>query len=244
MFHKLTWLLFFMVLLYGAALTFEVGPRNLLIVWNVGQGQWLTLVENGTCVHIDSGGERSPLQKVLLYCQNARNVHLLSHFDWDHMSFLSQLSPLRHFCRYGMPTDPTHPKQKQRYERLPRCLSSPSSVSEIPFQIEFKGHANDYSRVFVIKKQFLVPGDSTVRAEKIWSQSLSGDVRWILLGHHGSQTSTGTGLLKKLPHLQFAIVSARKKRYGHPHPKVLKRLQLFGLYPLTTEAWGTLGFEM
>ena len=108
--------------------------------------------------------------------------------------------------------------------------------------------ANDLSRVFVLKGQILLPGDSTKRAEKVWTQNMKASkrnrIRWLIAPHHGSYTSSSKELLKALPHLEFVLISARKKVYGHPHKKVLKRFKERNLSVLKTEAWGHIIFQM
>lgn len=59
---------------------------------------------------------------------------------------------------------------------------------------------NDLSSVFLVQNQFLIPGDSTEKAEKIWSLDPRLPLaRVFILGHHGSSTSTSEILLEHLP---------------------------------------------
>ncbi len=238
--------------------------RRLFVVWNVGQGQWVTLTGPRACVHFDSGGEKNKINVVTAYCGRKKNIHFLSHYDWDHLSFVRSLRQLRHLCRQGEPSDPTHPKNARRYRQIPQCRDTTlweKEVHELSFPLSIrKARANDFSRVFVVHGRFLVPGDSTARAEKLWVPLLSAKVNgalgrdnprglgtgitWLVLGHHGSNTSTSEGLLRSLPNLLGGVASARQRRYGHPHPKVVQRLQEFHVGVLTTEAWGTLAFEL
>jgi competence protein ComEC len=91
----------------------------------------------------------------------------------------------------------------------------------------------------------LIPGDSTAPQEKIWSYH--GNMQktgFLLLGHHGSRTSTSEELLSQLPHLKVAIASARFARYGHPHLEVVRRLKKYHVALLKTEDWGNLWFEI
>src|SRR5690606_20733785 len=75
-----------------------------LIVWNVGQGQWVTLTQPQHCLHFDFGGEWNPIRRVLRHCQGKMNFLYLSHFDWDHRSFMTSiLENFRHVCRAGIP---------------------------------------------------------------------------------------------------------------------------------------------
>jgi competence protein ComEC len=65
----------------------------------------------------------------------------------------------------------------------------------------------------------------------------------LILGHHGSQTSSSQAFLTQArPGL--AIASARRARYGHPHRKVVSRLRQKKIPTLTTEDWGSLFFSL
>ena len=143
---------------------------------------------------------------------------------------------------------------------FPGAFSRPSIrelVSDPPpdrFQKYAKKTANEVSRVFVIEKTILAPGDSPQKAEKYWAPQLAvhqinqtpdqNRIRILVLGHHGSRTSTSAALLSRLPHLNAAIVSARKKKYGHPHAEVVARLRDKKIPMLLTEEWGSLHFQM
>ncbi len=63
---------------------------NYFIVWNVGQGQWTTLVTFEECIHFDMGGERFPLKKIEKFCNKKKNFTYLSHSDWDHINGLKK----------------------------------------------------------------------------------------------------------------------------------------------------------
>lgn len=88
----------------------------------------------------------------------------------------------------------------------------------------------------------LAPGDSSTRAETTWASTLRNleETRYLIVGHHGSRTSTGEHLLKRLSRLRLAIASARQRRFGHPHPEVLERLSRHHIPLLRTEDWGNI----
>ncbi|MBK7961611.1 MAG: hypothetical protein IPK04_10715 [Bdellovibrionales bacterium] len=84
--------------------------------------------------------------------------------------------------------------------------------------------------------------------EKIWAANLTNletkQIKVLILGHHGSKTSTSEALLQRLPRLKFAIATARESRYGHPHFVVLNRLRQHRIPILRTEDWGHIGLEL
>ncbi len=57
------------------------------IVWNTGYGQWHTLIQNHTCLHIDLGGERLRFDpKIMSLCQRFPNQVFLTHLDRHHLN--------------------------------------------------------------------------------------------------------------------------------------------------------------
>lgn len=102
---------------------------------------------------------------------------------------------------------------------------------------------NDLSLVYQSSSyQVLFPGDSPIQREKQWIDEIRKPVRGIVLGHHGSKTSTSKALLDHLPDVKWAVASARKKKYGHPHEKVVLALKKRRIPLLKTEDWGHLHF--
>jgi competence protein ComEC len=90
-----------------------------------------------------------------------------------------------------------------------------------------------------------VPGDSPIDQEKLWIHNFKlNRARILILGHHGSQTSTGKDLLKSLKRVRLAIASSRHRRYGHPHMKTQTALRARAIPLLTTEEWGTIRIEL
>lgn len=91
---------------------------------------------------------------------------------------------------------------------------------------------------------FLLTGDTTVAMENFlidsWGEEyLRSDV--LKLGHHGSDTSTGTRLLEATQ-ADFAVISVGlDNQYGHPHSEVLERVTEYGMFPRST-AYGRVSF--
>lgn len=214
------------------------------ILWNVGQGQWATLSTPSQCIHLDMGGEHIAWSSVQRECQNKRNSLLLSHSDWDHISFIRKAQyRLKNLCLRNKPLLPQ--KQKRFLKGLPRCPKS--SLKEINFHFQPshpQKESNDNSHIFGLH-HFLIPGDSTAQMEKIWVRKLKPSLYKVLvLGHHGSKTSTSLHLLKSLPYIRQSITSSRKRKYGHPHNSIKSRLSQYGIPVLSTEDWGTIKFPI
>jgi len=240
--------------------TVETGKPSRLYVWNVGQGQWLTWVRDQSCFHFDMGGERAPLAKIRQLCALKTNSLYLSHADWDHIKFMPWGSlQLPGLCLMNWPREKLEPRKEKRLKSIPKCSTrAPREVEELPTHpspdtppdlARSQTTTNDLSRVYLIHSRqgsVLIPGDSTQMAERFWSEKIPSQIkiRTLVLGHHGSRTSTGEFLLQRLPFLRLTIASARKRRYGHPHSETLQLTSEHGAPTLRTEQWGNLVLEL
>jgi competence protein ComEC len=232
----------FFILLCATPLTDPSFGQRYFVVWNVGQGQWTTWVEPGRCLHFDMGGEFFPERRIERACAGKENFVFLSHWDWDHVGLLGKARRfLKKICLARGPLG----RSSRRKELLlpPPCTHSPSLQGMwIPAWAKNK-KTNDLSQVF-IENDFLIPGDSPQKAEKIWAAELPlQNARFLILGHHGSKTSTSEFLLRRLPRLRIAVSSARWGKYHHPHAETIHRLNKFRTPLLRTEDWGSIGFE-
>lgn len=226
--------------------------RERLVVWNVGQGSWATFVSTSDCNHFDVGGDSKLIPSELTaLCFARKNRVFLSHTDWDHVSHLKDIyRSWKSVCLAARPRD-LHLKKVRTQEFLAKVANCEvtseapeyGSIREVKSPNNFK-RGNDLSRIYELKGKWLFPGDSTVTAERLWSQNIKTRVQFLNLGHHGSRTSTSDELLNRLPGLRLAVASARFARYGHPHPEVRERLRQSRIPLLVTEDWGHLIFEM
>jgi len=234
-------------ILFTSSAPLAPGSRfDCFVVWNVGQGLWTTTRHGNQCLHIDAGGEHWPLRAVTSLCRGMKNQVLLSHGDLDHIGGLKSLPKItRNLCLAAAPLEPDLPERKRSlYADLPRCLQAPE-VDEVSWH-QRKNSANDFSRVFILQNKILLPGDSPGGEEKVWSHNIksAANIQLLILGHHGSRTSTTEALLRQIPKLKMAIASARFQKYGHPHDEVVQRLAEHHVALLSTEDWGHLIFEL
>lgn len=222
---------------------------NIMIFWNVGQGQWITAVTPDDCLHFDFGGEISHWPKnknlFLRYCKAKRNVLLLSHSDLDHYAYYNLLvGTVSNICWAEI--DHTALPLKRVTRKIPLCsLEDINSFQRIYNPRHFK-NKNDSSKVYVFDS-ILIPGDSSQKQERKWSKETSpikSRIKILSVGHHGSRTSTSRTLLDKLPELRMAIVQSRFKKYGHPHKEVIQRLRAKKIPIIRTEEWGNIILEL
>lgn len=214
-----------------------------LIVWNVGQGQWATIIDGQACWHLDMGGEFAPWRAIRAACRSRQNVLSLSHWDMDHLDFVGGArSQLPNLCLLNAPLGRSSPRKESLLAGIPTC---PFKSPYVQWSNPAGKTANAKSWV-VLWRGVLAPGDSPRDQEQHWIGQLEGlsATRILILGHHGSRTSTSRGLLSSLPHLQVAIASSRFKRYHHPHAEVVHELLNAHVPLLRTEEWGTIHLRL
>lgn len=216
-----------------------------LTIWNVGQGQWLTYNDETYCLHFDMGGENAPLFKIQKLCHKKKNILYLSHWDLDHISYIKNFSSrVFHFCLAGKPHRPKGLWKQKLLDLLKECsFPLPEQlVTELFSGTNFT--ANSVSRVFYLKPlEAIIPGDSGKREEAQWVERVPRSARGLILGHHGSKTSTGPEMLSRLLHLRWSVASARKKKYGHPHRQVIDNLKINRISLLKTQDWGNIQIQ-
>ena len=227
--------LFLIILLVNMPLTPEFSPE--LIVWNVGQGQWVTIADDRGCWHFDAGGEFAPWRAIQRRCGGRRNAVTFSHWDLDHVGFAGQLGArLTNACVLHPPLGRANVRKRNLMSRLKACVFTRSFATWVD---ETAVDTNGRSRVSLVEK-ILIPGDAPSVAERRFVPRFRGlaGTRWLVLGHHGSRTSTSRELLNAATDLIGAIASARRARYGHPHAETLERLSRARVPVLVTEDWG------
>ena len=246
-------------LLFPARVTdLRAAPRPYeysLVIWNVGQGAWSTFSTPRACWHFDMGGERADWAAVEAECLGKQNRVSFSHWDLDHVAFAAAAARrLPGLCIAHRPGgDAPNPRKARLLAGLPDCVGDADlAVRELTRDADVRARgarskaANETSRVFLVAGFAIAPGDSPRAQETIWSERLSARDRpkALLLGHHGSRTSTGAALLRRTgASLEMAIASARKSRYGHPHAQVAAALKAKGIALIRTEIWGHVRIE-
>jgi competence protein ComEC len=92
----------------------------------------------------------------------------------------------------------------------------------------------------------LFTGDAGEDVERILLARHGDDLRAAVLkaGHHGSATSTSPGFLAAVQPELVVVSAARRNRYGHPSPIVLRRVQEAGIELARTDQDGTISIRV
>lgn len=232
------WFLSFFLLIFPSQTSLHIDSQ--IVFWNVGQGQWITAIDERRCYHFDVGGEFMNEKKISLHCHNRDNIIFYSHWDWDHIGLTRSLkSSVKSLCISIPPQGSAKKYKKALVGQLPTCKNTFFDIRKLNFKYQNTKTDNDLSQIFIYNKELLIPGDSTKKMEKIWAKSIPHKIRWLSVSHHGSRTSTSEAFLNNIQ-INQAIISARKKVYGHPHREVLFRLKSYGIPTLLTEDWGNI----
>jgi len=108
---------------------------------------------------------------------------------------------------------------------------------------------NDTSLIFILDvygTTFLFMGDASKKIEqeliRKYKNLLNVDV--LVVGHHGSNTSTDGEFLSKVAPSYGVISSGAENKYGHPHNGVLERLEDVGTQVLRTDELGNIQFKI
>lgn len=257
--HSSIKILFIILILYPYLIK-DPKILNEFIVWNVGQGQWTTWVRESTCIHFDVGGDNIPWDAILKKCRGKNNIINFSHKDMDHTigayPLFKKLSKTT--CLLTTITTPPYP---EKLNEIPKCsfknenlqtqittlqlMDNENSIFKMadpPTELSPKDF-NFHSHVYFVKN-FIIPGDSTKKAEKYWVPQIKNKLNYtkLVLGHHGSKTSTSPLLMNTFSSLTQCISSAKKSKYGHPHEQTLLLLKQKKCPHLNTEIWGHIHF--
>lgn len=220
-------------------------PRVHLI--DVGQGNATLLQAGHYGALIDAGpavGDWSATAQLLLpYLQYYRIDHLewvlLSHDDSDHTGDVDVLK--RRYPELVLYADFRQDAKSCR--ALPTRWRGFSLQHFWPNQPQHSD--NESSCVVQVSKQgltWLLPGDLGAAEPSLLTQYPDLSTTVLILGHHGSKSSSSVAWLRQLKP-QLAITSAgRLNRFGHPSPEVIARLQLLQIPLRTTADDGALVF--
>lgn len=245
--HRIALLLLpFVVLLWPKAAHWQVH------VIDVGQGTAVLLQKGDRGLLYDVGpvyGSFNATEAYVLpylHYQGVRQLDylVLSHADTDHTGAFSEVLKAYPGAQLIADFDTGLPQQP--------CLSLPARYLDAElwaFRSQFqREEGNNSSCVLAIKTagwQSLLTGDiaHSVEAELLIAQpNLKADL--LLLGHHGSKSSSQLNFLSSLQPLLALNSAAANNAYGHPSAEVLGRLALLQIPLLNTADQGAVRIEM
>lgn len=250
---------------------YEPDQRLEVSFLNIGQGD-AALIEtpNNKTILVDGGPPDKAvlreLAKNLPFWQRQLDLVILSHPHDDHFGGLTAVAE-----RYAigavilsdLPYD-TLPYQEfieiLRVKEIPIIYAKQEDlvIDGVTFNFLFPDkslaaskieNANNASLVFRLSYgeiDALFTGDAETELENELLKNLKGELEAeiLKLGHHGSDTSSTEAFLEAVnPELAIASAGVDNK-YGHPSPRILKRLERRGVKSYRTDQDGTIRLKV
>ncbi len=228
-------------------------------VIDVGQGACCLLERGDAAVMIDCGGSNTlddAGERAAVYALSRGRTGLsalvLTHLHWDHVNgvekLLSMISVQKLYLpgrqdteeeagvlaaaeKYGVETVFVEREILLSAEGLELRLSPPP-----PYELDEPAMIAQAScGAFDV----LITGDADAFLERRWQQ-LTGakEIELLLVGHHGSKSSTCAELLDAI-RPRCAVISVGYNSYGHPTREVLERLESRNIVTYRTDMNGT-----
>jgi len=231
-------------------------------VLDVGQGQSVLLQCDGAYYLVDCGGDTGAIAAdaaaQALLSQGVSHIDglLLTHYDEDHaggaMAFLSRIK----VDELYLPDISNGDRYREElvsscYERI-NWIRNETVLENDTHKISLfpgeNGKDDNESSMCVLFQtnncDILIVGDRNRRGEEfLLEQTQLPELELLVVGHHGSNTSTGFDFLAATRPKNAVISVDAGNPYGHPHESVLKRLYLFGCVVQRTDLDGTIVYR-
>lgn len=249
--------------LVGAILLSYLEPRMdnyRITAVDVGQGQCLILQNEDKYYMVDCGGDSgdkaADRASQLLLSQGVFRLDglILTHYDADHAggaeSLLSRIPADTIYLPIVEEENDIRDALSQKYADAICWVSEDLHLADgdiTLYPASRADDANESSLCILFQPEncdILITGDRSEAGElDLISHTDLPDLEILVVGHHGSRTSTSWELLQEtLP--EIAIISVGEgNRYGHPTWETLERLKLFGCGVYRTDIEGTIIFR-
>ncbi len=248
----------------GIALTASYGEVRLedyrVTALDVGQGQCILMQCNGKTYMSDCGGsygkDAGDYAARTLLSQGIFRLDglIISHYDEDHIGGAEYLLQRMEVDTVYIPDIEGMEEFQQRLLRVAEdvklCPVQQDMVLPIGegqitiFAPRQASNSNDSGMAVLFQRgkyDTLITGDlGSGRERELAAEKELPDCEVLVVGHHGSKSSTSEELLSAITPEAAMISSGRNNRYGHPNGEVLSRLTEFGCHIFRTDLMGDL----
>ncbi len=230
-------------------------------VLDVGQGQCILLQAEGRSFLVDCGGSTDEIAAdtaaAELFSQGIPRLDglIVTHYDRDHAGGARELLTRIPADTLYLPDcvdEETTSQELLSYtggdvttvRALTEISFGAAKITLIPSQM---GNVNNESGLCILFQRencdILITGDRSQVGERELLRSIDlPELEVLIVGHHGSKTSTSTELLEKTTP-ELAIISVGENSFGHPAQQVLDRLIAYGCWILRTDQNGTIVYR-
>lgn len=243
--------------------TIENKKEQLKVIFlDVGQGaSQLIISPSGKAMLIDAGNndkEQLMVDYMKKYHINKLDIVIGTHPDADHIGGLDKVIDNVEIGKVYLPNEQSNTKT---FESLLTSIKNKGlkvTTAKSGLTLDFDSNvkvdmiapiksyedSNDMSAVVRVtfgKTSFLLTADTETKSEKDILASkvdLKSDV--LLVGHHGSKTSTSSDFLKKVNPKYAVIQVGKDNKYGHPTDLILDRLSKQGVKVYRNDMNGTI----
>ncbi len=228
-------------------------------VLDVEQGQCVLIQSKDDCYMVDCGGGSGTFAASTavraLWSNGFYRLDgiILTHYDKDHVNgvepFLVQMDAKQLYLPNTSDKDGFRKGIEENFSGTVNLVVEETTVScgegKITIFPAYPGATGNESGLCILFQaadcDILITGDRNKSGElQLMEQTELPDLEALIVGHHGSGSSTGLELLRAtMP--DVAIISVGKENYyGHPDPQAVARLEMFGCKILRTDRDGTI----
>ena len=195
---------------------------------------------------------------------------ILTHFHTDHMNGIYDIEAKIKKIGYSIPKDEFEEYEvfcefltKNNISKLELKKDDKISFKNITIDILLPygdkvisssdiANSNSIVALVTINKNInlLYMGDATIETENVLIKNITKEIEnkfqnlsILQVGHHGSKTSTSEKFLQMLD-IKLAVISSKKKVYGHPASETLDRLNKYNIRYKITENDGAIIFKI
>ncbi|MBQ9761836.1 MAG: DNA internalization-related competence protein ComEC/Rec2 [Oscillospiraceae bacterium] len=231
-----------------------------MTVFDVGQGQCVLLQSGGKNYLIDCGGDSdtaaADIAAETLLSQGIAHLDgiVVTHYDRDHAGGVAYL--LSRIPADGVFLPETVDEDGMMQSILEGCHGAQvmvttdlnlawgdSSLRIFAPVLSGSGNESGLSVLFSGENcDILITGDMSTLGERLLLRKQLPELTALVVGHHGSDSSTGEALLAATTP-EYAFISVGENSYGHPDPEVLERLRAIDCKICRTDQNGTIIFR-
>lgn len=216
-------------------------------VLDVGQGQCVILQTRQETYVVDCGGDsgKTAADRACRFLQGQGIYSLdgliITHYDTDHVGGAAYLMERMSAEKLYLPdVEDGGSYQEELTQSFPDSLCTVQEMTDLPLSDgsitiypASPGTSGNNSSLCILFRirgfDILITGDrNTAGEEALLEMADIPDLEVLIVGHHGSETSTGLPLLAETRPEVAVISVGTDNGYGHPTWEVLERLALFG----------------